>query len=78
MSQIYPLPYTGAYIERVGIVWVDGKGTKYQNIPFWENMNTTDFYKTQEQKNAVISHLNVYSKIFCKAYILGNIKLFCT
>lgn len=70
MSQIYALPYTGAYVEGVEIVWVDGKGMRYQDLPFWERMNTTDsYYKTEEQKNSIISHLNVYSKIFCKAYI---------
>lgn len=75
MSQVYPLSYTLASIERIRIVWVDGKRVRYQNLPFLEHMEkTAPYYKTEDQKNAIISQLNAYFEVFCKACILENIK----
>lgn len=75
MSKLYPLPYTGACIEGVRIMWVDGKIMRHWNLPFWEYMKRTGPYnKTEEQKNAIIIQLNTYYGVFCKAHILENIK----
>lgn len=72
MSQVYPLAYPVAYIEGIGIM--SGKRMGYQNLPFWERMKRTgSYYKTEEQKHAIISQLNAYCEIFFKAYILQNV-----
>lgn len=36
--------YSGAYIDEIGKVWVDGKRMRYQNLPFDQSLKATGPY----------------------------------